>query len=247
MTLLPVLLAVTFLAQTPQQVKIPVTGGQLSYLHSTPPDKRAPLLVALPPDTSEQLVTQTFRAWEKIGGATGWLIVTPAVAGAGDAAAKALDLILDDVFQRLPVDTARVYLAGAGTPDVFYYVSRLPDRFAAALSIQGNPTQAVNSNRLFGANTELCPTLWVEPPAAFDMQRSKMAAAGFRLEERGALKDAQIFEWLAGHARDANPPHIDCESGNPAFGRCHWIEMTRFNPKLRNDVLSSTRVNPGSG
>src|SRR2546426_12676044 len=31
------------------------------------------------------------------------------------------------------------------------------------------------------------------------------------------------------------------------ISRCYWIEMTKFDPKQRNDVLKSTRVAPGSG
>ena len=44
-----------------------------------------------------------------------------------------------------------------------------------------------------------------------------------------------------------HPSKADCETGNLAFGRCYWIRIARFNAGQRNDVLSSTRVRPGSG
>jgi hypothetical protein len=57
----------------------------------------------------------------------------------------------------------------------------------------------------------------------------------------------EAFDWLARHRHEPFPPKIDCETGSAEFARCYWVEMTRFNPSLRNDVLTSTRVSPGSG
>jgi len=56
-----------------------------------------------------------------------------------------------------------------------------------------------------------------------------------------------VFEWLAKHQRPLFPSTVDCETGNPALARCYWVEMTKFDPKKRNDVLKSTRVVAGSG
>jgi len=56
-----------------------------------------------------------------------------------------------------------------------------------------------------------------------------------------------VFDWLAKHQRALFPSTVDCETGSPAFARCYWIEMTKFDPKKRNDVLKSTRAMPGSG
>jgi len=57
----------------------------------------------------------------------------------------------------------------------------------------------------------------------------------------------EIFAWLAGHHRDPLPAEVDCETDSPSFPRCYWIEMTRFDPAERNDVLPLTRVQAGSG
>jgi hypothetical protein len=40
---------------------------------------------------------------------------------------------------------------------------------------------------------------------------------------------------------------IDCETNSPAFASCYWIQMTKFDPAERNDVLESTRVAGGTG
>jgi hypothetical protein len=144
-------------------------------------------------------------------------------------------------------DPARIYLAGAhgAAAGVFYCVSRLPGLFAAALAVEGDPRAAIESNRLFTANSQATPLVWLSPRTD-----ARLAAAGFRFEVRpvpppGGLGAA--FDWLAAQQRDPFPQEIDCESGNPAFARCSWAAMTKFNTALRNDALTSTRVPPGSG
>ena len=84
-----------------------------------------------------------------------WLV--PIVAGISDQAVKATEAVLADAKKRLTgVDETRIYLVGlqASTPEVFYTVSREPDLWAAALAIQGSAGPAINSFRLFGANTQ---------------------------------------------------------------------------------------------
>jgi hypothetical protein len=75
---------------------------------------------------------------------------------------------------------------------------------------------------------------------------AKLRASEYNLEVRSATRP-EIAQWLGGHSRDAYPDSIDCETGNPRFGRCYWLEMTGFDASRRNDALPSTRVPPGSG
>src|SRR5438045_9783022 len=79
------------------------------------------------------------------------------------------------------------------------------------------------------------------------MFRQKLSSVEFNFETRPQASVDQVLDWLAKHRRAPFPLTVDCETGNPAFARCYWIEMTKFDPKKRNDVLKSTRVMPGSG
>ena len=48
-----------------------------------------------------------------------------------------------------------------------------------------------------------------------------------------------MIEWLAQHKRDAFPLAIDCETNSPQFASCYWIQLTKFDPAERNDVLDA--------
>ena len=236
-------------AEEPVEAKATLPGGALTYLHSEP-RAAAPVVISLPggaatPENARALFTQ----WRELVAPRGWAVLVPLLYSGNDPGAKALDLALADILKRVNADPLRVYLAGAGpsATEVFYTLSRLPDRFAAGLAIQGNPAPAINTNRLFGANTQAVPVLWIQPPPGTELARQKLAAAQYNVQVRDNLTDAQILDWLAGQRRDAFPSTIDCETGNPDFGRCYWIEMTKFDPRRRNDALPSTRVHPGSG
>lgn len=171
------------------------------------------------------------------------------VPGGVDGGVKALKAILADAKQRLAVDDSRVYLVGAGpaASEVFYAISRSPDLWTAAVAVEGNPAAAVNSNRLFAANTQATPLLWAAPPAATAPLQQKLRAAGFHFETLPTPDAGPIQQWLGSRRREPYPAAIDCETGHPAFARCFWIEMIRFDTTKRNDVLKSTRVPPGSG
>ncbi len=170
-----------------------------------------------------------------------------------DAGMVAIESALAAAAKQREIDPLRIYIAGEGegAGAVFYAASRRPDLWAAALALGGNPKPAIDTGRLFGANTGLVPLLWVT--AALDrplLEKSKMklAAAGFNLEPRPeSLTVEQAFEWLASHKRDDFPEKVDYETGNAGFRRCYWVEMTKFDPAQRNDILPSTRVIPGSG
>jgi hypothetical protein len=80
-----------------------------------------------------------------------------------------------------------------------------------------------------------------------DLVRPKLSTAEFNFETRPEANTNEVFDWLARHRRALFPVTVDCETGSPVFARCYWIEMTKFDPKKRNDVLKSTRAMPGSG
>jgi hypothetical protein len=120
--------------------------------------------------------------------------------------------------------------------------------WAAGIALGGSPKPAADSNRLFTANFTNAPVLWI---GGSDGQAfaEKLKSAGLNLEWRSAngVTNAAVFEWLAAHQRDEFPLSIDCETNSPAFARCYWIQMTKFDSNERNDVLPSTRVAGGSG
>jgi pimeloyl-ACP methyl ester carboxylesterase len=235
--------------EPPKEAKVLAAGAELRYLYASSADN-APLLFLLPGSMDEPAVRKLFAQWQPLSAASKWNLAVPFIAGVSDQAAKAVEAVLTDTKKRLPgVDENRVYLVGVGasTAEVFYILSRRPDLWAAALAIQGSPGPAINSYRVFGANTQDAPLLWIAPAAEIDLFRQKLSAAEFNAEARPEASAEQAFEWLAKHQRTPFPLTVDCETGNPAFARCYWIEMTKFDPKKRNDVLKSTRVKAGSG
>ena len=182
----------------------------------------------------------------------GWEALT-VQAGPNDAGVSALEAAIQAARHDRPSDPLRTYLVGQGegAATVFYAVSRRPDLWAAALALGGSPKPAIDSNRLYGANTELAPVLWVIPDAdraLLEPLRAKLVAAHFNLEPAPiGITVEQAFQWLASHTRPTFPKKVDCETGNTAFARCYWVEPTKFDAKQRNDALLSTRVPAGSG
>jgi len=119
---------------------------------------------------------------------------------------------------RAAVKGRPAYLAGAGASSaaVFYLAARVPELWAAALAVEGSPKAAVDTGRLYAANTQLVPVLWVSSAKAAP------GLEGYNLERRGPgeTKVGQALEWLAGHQRDESPAKVDCETGNPELARC---------------------------
>lgn len=206
---------------------------------------KPPLLVLLGGDTA---------AWQSWCREHGWQFIEPwsQIAEENpDVRVKALGAKVEESIKRLGVDDARVYLAGQGdtASTVFYVASRIPSWWAAAVAVGGTPRPAMDTNRLFAANTTNVPVLWVTAKEGEDLAR-KLSGSGFNLEWRteAAAKVADIFAWLGGHRREEFPATADCETGTPLFPHCYWVEMTRFDAGERNDALESTRVPPvGSG
>ncbi len=206
---------------------------------------KSPLLVLLGGDA---------QIWQAASKERGWQFLEPhADAGqALDQRVKALAAEVEQAEKSLSADPDRVYLAAQG-PSVsmlFYVASRMPDLWAAAVAIGGSPRAAIDTNRLFAANTANLPVLWLFSDKDEGALGKKLQTAGFNLEWRDAAtaKPAEIFAWLATHERDPFPVTVDFETGTPVFTHCYWLEITKFDPAEKNDVLDSTRVAPlGSG
>jgi hypothetical protein len=210
---------------------------------------KSPLLVLLGGDS---------KVWQAACQERGWQLLEPRSTGAdsagksADQRVKALASEVGDAEKRLPVDPNRVYLAaqGGSVSTLFYVAARVPDLWAAAVAAGGSPRAAIDSNRLFAANTTNLPVLWLFSNKDEEPLGKKLQSAGFNLEwrELATAKPAEIFEWLGGHQRDPFPTTADCETGSPLFTHCYWVKVTRFDPAESNDVLDSTRVPPlGSG
>lgn len=184
-----------------------------------------------------------WQAWTKDAG---WRVITPAAPAKDiDSGVLALAGAVRDAVKN-GVDPARVYLAGRGNAAaaVFYAISRVPDLWAAGIAIEGNPQAAVESDRLFTANFTNVPVLWTSKGAGDEVLAAKLKSAGLNIEWRSSegLTAGTAFEWLGRHKRDPFPAEIDCETNSPQFAGCYWIQMTKFDPNERNDVLGSTRI-----
>jgi pimeloyl-ACP methyl ester carboxylesterase len=210
---------------------------------------KSPLLVLLGGDT---------KTWESACREHGWQFLEPSAQQGGDAPksvdqrVKAMAADVEAAEKRLNADPDRVYLVaqGGASATLFYMASRLPDLWAAAAAVGGSPRAAIDTNRIFAANTTNLPVLWLFSNKDDEPLGKTLQSAGFNLEWRELLKatPSDIFAWLGKHQRDAAPTTADCETGSPLFAHCYWIEVTKFDPAEANDVLDSTRVPPlGSG
>jgi hypothetical protein len=186
-----------------------------------------------------------WQAWTRD---LGWKILTAPEAGTPDGRVQALDAAVEEAIRQGGVDRRRVYLAGRGpaAAAVFYTISRVPDRWAAAIAIDGTPQQAIDTDRIFAANFTNVPVLWISEGTADRELAARLKGAGLNVEWRSAagLINTAVFEWLAKHQVDEFPQEIDCETNSPAYARCYWIRITKFDAGERNDVLPSTRLAP---
>ena len=240
------LVAVAACAQEPQQGHAPLGTAKVPYLFSpSTGESKRPTLLVLPGGGDPGA---SYKQWSSAI-PQGWTVLMPLVPGLSDAGAKAVEAVLGHATEPAGIDRSRVYLAGAGsaTPEVFYTLARLPGLFAAALAVEGNPMPAVNSNRLFAINTQLSPLLWVNPPEGLETVQTKLKDAEYRFEIAKNLGTMQIFQWLFQNQLAQNPLKVDCETHSPSFARCFWVEVSQFNLKKKNDVVPSTRVQPGTG
>jgi predicted esterase len=190
--------------------------------------------------------------WEALAKGAGWRVITPGPAENPDARALAVADAVRKAEAAGGIDPGRVYLAGRGGAAalVFYTVSRVPDLWAAAIAIEGSPQPAIDTGRIFSANFQHVPVLWVSNRPGDQALAARLKDAGINLEWRAAdksLTDAALLAWLGAQSREQFPDRIDCETNSPAFAGCYWIRMTKFDAGERNDVLPSTRIAAAAG
>jgi len=191
--------------------------------------------------------------WRKWTGELGWQVVTwPAPADSNiDVRVLNLAKAVEAAVKSGDVDGARVYLVGRGeaAASVWYAISRIPDLWAAGAALGGSPKPAVDTGRIFAANFTNVPVLWVSDAPGEEVAQ-KLKSAGLNLEWRSAAASGSasaVFQWLGQHRREPFPLAIDCETNSPTFARCYWIQLTKFDPAERNDVLPSTRMAGSNG
>ena len=185
--------------------------------------------------------------WQNWTRDLGWRVIAPEGApGANiDQRVQSLAAAVVAAIRDGSVDPARVYLAGRGdaAAAVFYAISRVPDLWAAGAALGGSPKAALDTNRVFAANFTNVPVIWLAGDDAKPLVE-KLTAAKLNVDWQsvsGGANAAGVMQWLAQHKREAFPLAIDCETNSPTFASCYWIQMTKFDPAERNDVLASTR------
>ena len=193
-------------AQTMQEAKIAAAGKEFTYRYSQAP-ANAPVAVILDPKPERWPVPAE------------WLKLVPQVDGLTDIGVKAVETMVADAAKRSPIDGSRIYLLGEAQ-FVTFAVSRLPDLWAAAASVGGDPNLAVKTNKIFTANSQLVPVL-------------------------EAKSEKEAVDFLAGKQHPDLPPKVDCETGNQAFSRCYFLQIMKFDTRMINRALGTTRVNPG--
>ncbi|MBI3679718.1 MAG: hypothetical protein HY235_04915 [Acidobacteria bacterium] len=245
MLLLVVLFAVCAFAQPPSPVKFSAFNTELSYLHA--PGEPTGLLIVLP--AQPENAKEEWAAWSPVAASRKWRLAMPLFPVAGDPGVKALEALVSDVRTRFAIPKTPAYLAGAGpaAASVFYSACRASYLWTAALAIGGTPKPAVDSDRLFAANTANLPVAWAlsaEEKSAVEQFRHRLLSAGFNLHVMEAPTTSAALDFLAAHNYEPFPRKVDCETGNPALARCYWITPSAFDPNLHNDALRSSRVSP---
>lgn len=198
---------------------------------------QAPAIALVDPADATQ-----WQAWTK---EIGWRLIVPAPADNPDTRVLAFAAAVRDAIGS-GADPGRIYLAGRGAASagVFYAISRMPDLWAGAVAIEGSPQPAIESGRIYAANFRNAPVLWASQGADDGALAARLKEAGLNLEWRASagMSPAAVFEWLGQRRRDAFPAEIDCETNSPQFAQCYWIQMTKFDPAERNDIVPSTRL-----
>ena len=205
---------------------------------------------AVPSPSVALLDSADLAQWQSWTKELGWQVIAPTVDANTpiDTRIQALEKSVRAAIQAGSADPSRIYLAGRGeaAAAVFYTVSRVPDLWAAAVALGGSPQPAIDSDRLYTANFSNVPLLWAGTDPKDPMLAESLQAAGVMVDFRpgAGLTAGAVLEWLARQARPASPAAIDCETNSPSFARCYWIQMTKFDPAERNEVLPSSRMQP---
>jgi predicted esterase len=220
-----------------------ISLGVCQKLQAQPLPAKPPALAVL-----DEAEAGQWQAWAKDAA---WRVIRPPAGQSDiDLRIKTLESAVQEAIKSSAADPQRIYLVGkdAEAASVFYTISRVPDLWAAAVALGGSPQPAIDSGRLFTANFSRVPVLWISAGAEDRLLADRLKAAGLNVEWRSAnaVSPASVLEWLAGHRRPEFPISIDCETDSPSYGRCYWVQMTKFDAGERNDVLPVTRMTAAS-
>jgi predicted esterase len=249
------------LSAAPAMRHVRTLDGERAYLQGDAPSGGpAPLLVFLHGDSraSQQTLEAYARQWEPAVLAEGWHLVLPWNEGKfsfhSDEGVRTLQAIVADYCRSHSVNPQRIYLVGFGdgAPGVFTAISRLPGLWAAAVAIGGDANLAIESNRLFAGNAVGIPLLWIYEesrasvlrPAIHRLQEANFPA---QFEAASEFRAEHAIQWLSRHHAPALPSTVDYETGTLSFDSNRWVRIRELDFRLRNDVLASTRVDPGNG
>ena len=186
--------------------------------------------------------------WQAVAQEAGWQTIVAGGASTDPLDTRVLSMAtaVRAAIQNGGVDPARLYLAGRGdtAAAVFYFISRLPDVFAAGVAIGGSPQAALSTGRIYAVNFSNSPVLWVTDNDADEATAQKLKAAGMWLEWRTAheMKSSDVFAWLAARVREPFPLDVDCETDSPRFAGCFWLTPGKLDVAEINDVLPRTLV-----
>jgi hypothetical protein len=197
--------------------------------------RAAPLAVVLAPP-GHPIIQQVLKQ--------DWNVLIPEGVPTGDAGILALVQLVARAEKMPMVLPNRNFLIATGEQAwmAFYAASRAAGLFAASLA-DGSPRPAMDSNRLFAANSANGTVFWTAPANQADPEeRSRLSAAGFPFQPVNTVEEG--ITRLAGREAEEFPAQADCETGNPAFGLCHWVQILRVDAGRRNDALGTTRVKP---
>lgn len=213
------------------------------YRHSAGSEPRALVVLAAAPESSDK----EWENWRQIAATRQWHAMMPSFSPAGDGGVKSIEAMIESARRKPGLEKAAFYLIGAGpaAASVFYIAARAPYLWSAALAIGGTPKPAIDSDRLYAANTTLLPVGWAVSPEdkqATAAPRQKLITAGYNLHLMESPAIDTALDFLAKHLYSEFPRQIDCETGSPQVARCYWITPTDFDPSLRNDAIRSTRV-----
>ncbi len=236
-------------------------GSSEAYYFFPSADNNAPrpVLVVVPAAVDPQRGA-ALSAWRQMQAGVeqkGWRLLIPSSPKLplwSDWGALAVREIIDQESDTGAIDRSRVYLLalGSATPAAFSLVSRLPDMWAAAIAVEGDPRPAIDNARLFAANAAGIPFLWVANEQTQQTQQSlieKLRQASFPVDITKAenLNLGQVIATFENRQRPEAPETVDFETDSLQFSRCYWVEITALDAGLRNDVLGESRVKPGSG
>jgi len=207
---------------------------------------------------SRETLDAYYRQWEQLVAARGWHLVLPWTEGRfafhSEQGLRVLRAVLENYRSGHSVDPQRIYLVGHGdgAPGVFTAISRMPYFWSAALAIGGDASRAIETNRLYAGNTAGIPLLWLYEPDRAPVLKSAIRRLEFagmrgRFEAASEFRAEQAIEWLSQHSKPLLPTSVDYETGSLDFRGGGWAEIQEFDFTQRNDVLASTRVDPGTG